>query len=66
MACEKCFGQDFPGCKNCQPENHTQPVAYLDDRGNIIVVGFDAWNRASFVDSNRAIPDSWKELKPNV
>ena len=37
-------------------------IAYLTPDGDIVVVGFVAWKRASFVDEDRAIPDSWQRL----
>lgn len=37
-------------------------IAYLTPDGDIVVAGFVAWKRASFVDDDRAIPDSWRRL----
>ena len=38
------------------------PDAYIDERGNIVIVGHDAWQRASYVDYGRAIPSMWIPL----
>ncbi len=38
------------------------PIAYIDDKGTIVIVTFEAWNKASFVREGGAIPDSWIEL----
>jgi hypothetical protein len=40
------------------------PVVFLDEDGRIVIVGFGAWNKASFVDADRAFPDSWTRLIP--
>ena len=40
------------------------PVAFIDEHGRIVIIGFDAWNKALFVDADRAFPDSWKRLVP--
>lgn len=37
-------------------------IAYLTDDGDIVIVGFSAWKRVSFVDEGGAIPDSWQRL----
>lgn len=42
--------------------DNREPQAYIDDTGNIVIVGEDAWNRASFIDHKRAIPQSWIPL----
>lgn len=39
-----------------------EPPAYMDEEGRIIIVGFEPWNKASFVEKGRAIPDKWKAL----
>lgn len=39
------------------------PVAFMDEQGRIVVVGKSAFKNVSFVDADRAFPDSWKELK---
>ena len=39
------------------------PDAYIDERGNIVIVGHDAWQRASYVDYGRAIPSAWIPLR---
>lgn len=41
---------------------NTKPIAFIDENGSIVIVGEDAFNRASFVDSDRAFPDAWKQL----
>ena len=40
------------------------PRAFLDENGRVIIVGFDSWNTAAFVDADRAFPDSWTPLVP--
>ena len=40
------------------------PIAYLDEKGAIVIVGPRRFAKASFVDENRAIPDSWTRLVP--
>ena len=40
-----------------------EPDAYIDERGNIVIVGHDAWQRVSYVDYNRAIPSAWIPLR---
>lgn len=40
------------------------PIAYLDENGAIVIVGPRRFAKASFVDENRAIPDSWTRLVP--
>ena len=42
------------------------PLAFIDDHGGVVIVGFDAWNKASFVDADRAFPDSWTRLIPKT
>ena len=44
-----------------------KPVAYLDEKGSIVVIGQKAMNRTSFIhDDTRAIPYSWVPLVPMV
>lgn len=40
----------------------SQPIAFLDTDGSVIVVGIEAFKKVSFVDADRAFPFSWKEL----
>lgn len=44
------------------------PDIYIDEVGSVIVVGHDAYRRASWIDVGRAIPDKWTKLvaMPNV
>jgi len=37
-------------------------VAYLDDDGHIVIIGEDAFRNVSWVDSDRAIPNSWQPI----
>ena len=41
-----------------------RPRAFIDEHGRILIVGFEAWNKAGFVDADRAFPDSWTKLVP--
>jgi hypothetical protein len=41
---------------------NTKPIAFIDENGAIVIVGEEAFNRAGFVDSDRAIPASWNRL----
>jgi hypothetical protein len=41
---------------------NTKPIAFIDGNGSIVIVGEEAFNRAGFVDSDRAFPNSWKRL----
>ena len=49
---------------NCMTK--TIPVAFINEHGNIVIVGYDAWNKTSFVDADRAFPDSWTRLVPDT
>lgn len=37
-------------------------IAYLDEKGAVVVVGREAYRRVCYVDTGRAIPDSWTPL----
>lgn len=43
----------------------SNPIAYIDDKGAIVVIGLEAYRRVQFInDHGRAIPDSWTPLAP--
>ena len=46
-------------------ENNKKPIAFIDEYGYIIIVGKDAFKNTTFVDIDRAFPDSWKPLAVN-
>lgn len=37
-------------------------TVYLDEIGNLVVVGYAAYRKTAYVDEGRAIPDSWRRL----
>lgn len=42
---------------------HGEPVAYLDDNGKFVFIGYEKLRTACWVDANdRAIPEAWKPL----
>ena len=39
-------------------------VAYIDNEGSVIIVGYEAYRKTSWIDGDdRAIPASWKKLE---
>ena len=39
-------------------------LAYIDNEGSVIIVGYEAYRRTSWIDGDdRTIPDSWKKLE---
>jgi len=40
----------------------TPPDIYVNDQGDIIIVGWEHWNHLKFVATGSAIPDSWTPL----
>jgi len=38
------------------------PIAFIDEKGAIVIVGAENFKKASFVDSDRAFPAAWKRL----
>ena len=46
-------------------ETFETPLVFIDENGVIVIIGFNAWNKAiSYADADRAIPDSWTKLVP--
>ena len=43
-------------------KSELEVAAWKDEQARIVIIGFDSWNSASFVDFNRAIPNSWSAL----
>ena len=38
-------------------------VAYIDDEGNVVIVGYEAYRKTSWIDGDgRAIPAGWKSV----
>jgi len=51
--------------KPLAPQSHPQvvvPLAFLDEHGHLVIVGSEAFRKTSFVDADRAFPDSWTRL----
>ena len=38
-------------------------LAYIDNEGSVIIVGYEAYRKTSWIDGDRAIPASWKKLE---
>jgi len=39
------------------------PEIYIDEEGTLVVVGYEAYRKVSWVDTGRAIPAKWRKLE---